>query len=55
MNHLVSIWDSSLTHVLQTIDVGPDLNTVRGPLAVSPDGRSFAVAAGDVISIWSLK
>lgn len=52
---VVTIWNSSLTHVVQQINVGRTLNIARGPLAVSRDGRLLAVAAGPAISVWEFK
>lgn len=52
---VVTIWDSSLTRVVQQIDVGPALRIGPGPLAVSRDGRLLAVGVGPAVSVYELK
>ncbi len=52
---VVNIWDSTLKHLLQQIDVGRGLLVTGGPLSVSRDGRLLAIGAGAMISVWKLK
>jgi hypothetical protein len=50
--NVITIWDSSLKSILQTIPLkkGPG-----SPITTSRDGRFLAIAEGAVVSIWEVK